>query len=127
MIHNENEFLLLRRQLLDQVTVNEHQRAARIAQMMDYNNFPSNIDPLVKEKLLKRREQANTILLHYTYEKRFSHYGRTIHQIWTNTFQNTPVETSKLIVGNRNNPNLTKELVRRNPFTIDKNINHKTN
>ena len=64
MIHDENEFQLARRRLLDQASVHEHQRAARIAQTMDFNNFLSNIDPLVKEKLLKRQEQANSIILH---------------------------------------------------------------
>ena len=124
MMHDENEFLLLRRQLLDQASVHEHQRAARIAETMDYNNFPPNIDPLVKEKLFKRRDRANSIILHYTHEKRFSHYGRTIHQIWNDTFQNTPIQASKVIVGNRNNPNLSKELIRRNPFKKNKTLNH---
>jgi len=116
MIHDENEFLLLRRQLFNQPTVNEHRRAARIAKNIDYNNFDPNIDPLVKEKLLKRRERANYMLLHYTHEKRFSHYKRAIHKIWHDKFHNTPIQTTKLIVGSRNNPNLCKELVRRNPF-----------
>lgn len=33
--------------LLDQATINEHRRTGRIAKTMDYNNFHSNIDPLV--------------------------------------------------------------------------------
>ena len=90
---------------------------------MDYNNFPSNIDPLVKAKLLKRRERTNSIILHYTHEKRFSHYKRSIHQIWNDAFSNTQIQTTKLIVGNRNNPNLCKELVRRNPFNKNPNKN----
>ncbi len=53
MIHDENEFLLLRCQLLDQAAIDEHRRAGRIAQTMDYNNFPPNLDPLMKAKLLK--------------------------------------------------------------------------
>ena len=123
MIHDENELFLIRRQLLDQASVgDEHRRAARIAQTFDYDNFPPNIDPLVKAKLLKRRERANSIFVHYTHEKRFQHYGKTIHQIWNDTFHNAPIETTKLIVATRNNPNLTQELVRRNPFTKNSNI-----
>ena len=116
MIHDENEFLLARRHLLDQASVQQHQRAARIAQTMDFNNFPSNIDPLIKQKLLKRRERMNSIILHYTHEKRFAHYRRAIHQIWNETFQNTPLQTTRLIVSSRTNPNVAKELIRRNPF-----------
>jgi hypothetical protein len=81
MIHDENEFLLLRRQLMKQTTVHEHRRAARIARMMDYDDPPTNVHPLVKAKLLKRRERAQSIILHYTHEQRFSHYKRAIHQM----------------------------------------------
>jgi hypothetical protein len=116
MIHDENEFLLLRRQLLDQPTIHEHKRAARIAQQFDYEKSYPNLHPLVEAKLLKRRERANSIFLHYTHEKRFSHYKKTIHQLWNDTFHNTDVQTTKMLVGSRNNPNLCKEFVRRNPF-----------
>ncbi|CAF1355536.1 unnamed protein product [Didymodactylos carnosus] len=125
MMHDENKFLLVRRQLLDQVTTEEHRQAARIAQMFDYDNFPPTIDPLVKSKLLKRQQRANAIFLYYTYEKRFPHYGRTIHRIWNDTFQNTPIEMTRLIAGSRNSPNLTNELVRRNPFIKNRNLDNK--
>ena len=120
MIHDENEFLLLRRQLLNQNSMHEHRRAARIARTMDYEAIPPNVDPLVKAKLLKRRERAKSVILHYTHEQRFSHYKRAIHQMWNDTFHNTPLQTATLIVGTRNNPNLGKELVRRNPFQKNK-------
>jgi hypothetical protein len=116
MIHDENEFLLLRRQLLNQNSMHEHRRAARIAQTMDYEAIPVNIDPLVKAKLLKRRDRAKSVILHYTHEQRFAHYKRAIHRMWNDTFHNTHLQAATLIVGTRNNPNLEKELVRRNPF-----------
>ena len=81
MIHDENEFLLLHRQLMKETTVHEHRRAVRIARAMDYDDPPTNINPLVKAKLLKRRERAKSIILHYTYEQRFSHYKRAIHRM----------------------------------------------
>jgi len=43
------------------------------------------------------------------------HYKTRIHQIWNASFQKTTAIETKLIVGTRNNPNLTNELVRRNP------------
>ena len=61
------------------------------------------------------------MILHCAYEKRFADHGRRIHQIWNNVFQNTPFISMKLIVGTRNNPNLSKELIRRNPFKKPKN------
>ena len=125
MIHNENEFLFLRRQLLDQPTIHEHKRATRLAQQFDYNKSYLNLPPLVEAKLLKRQERANSIFLHYTHEKRFSHYKRTIHQLWNDTFHNTDVQTTKLLVGSRNNPNLCKEFVRRNPFPKQRKQNNK--
>ncbi|CAF1531369.1 unnamed protein product [Adineta steineri] len=119
MIHDENEFLILRRQLLGEATVTEHRRATRLAKTIDYNNIPTDLDPLIKEKLIKRRDKVNSIIVHYKHEKRFSHYKRAFHQLWDDTFYNTPIQTSKLIVGTRNNPNISKELIRLNPFTKD--------
>lgn len=37
--------------------------------------------------------------------------------MWDDTFYNTPLHSVTLIVGTRNNPNLGKEVVRRNPFS----------
>ena len=60
MIHNENEFLILRRQLIDQATVHEHKRAARI-----------DIDSLVREKSVKRQQRAHSIIIYYIHENTF--------------------------------------------------------
>ncbi len=40
---------------------------------------------------------------------------RGIHQIWNELFQEIPVTDTRLIIGNRNGRNLTKELVHRRP------------
>ncbi|CAF4293641.1 unnamed protein product [Rotaria magnacalcarata] len=55
------------------------------------------------------------IIIHYTHENQYAHYKSNIHKAWQESFHRTPVITTKLVVGSRNNPNLTKELVRRNP------------
>jgi hypothetical protein len=108
MIHDENEYDLLRRQILAISTKSEHARANRIASQMD-------IDPLVKAKLLKRQQKEKSIIVHYTYERLFADYKLKIHQMWHESFRSTSVTETKLIVGTRNNPNLTRELVRRSP------------
>ena len=123
MIHDDNEFQFLRHQLMKQATMHEHRRAARIAKTIDYEAIPPNIDPLVKAKLLKRQKRAKSVILHCTHEQRFSHYKRAIHQMWNDTFHNTPIHSATLIVGTRNNPNLEKELVRRNPFPKNREAN----
>ncbi len=115
MIHDESEYHFLRCQILAISTKSEHARANRIASQMDYNQIPSTIDSLVKAKLLKRQQKEKSIIVHYTYERRFAHYKSKIHQIWNESFPSTSVTETKLIVGTRNNSNLTKELVRRSP------------
>jgi hypothetical protein len=84
---------------------------------MNYNNFNPNIDLLNKAKLLRRKERANSIIPHYdASEKRFTHYKKEIPQVWNDTYHNTPLGDVKIIVGTRNNPNLSKELIRKSPY-----------
>jgi hypothetical protein len=116
MIHDENEYALLRRQILLISTTSEHARASRIASQMDYNHISSTIDPLVKAKLLKRKRKTKSLIVHYTYERCFAHYKSKIHQKWNESFHDTSVLETKLIIGTRNNRNLTKLLVRRSPY-----------
>jgi hypothetical protein len=62
---------------------------------------------------LKRQQKHKPIIVHYTYERRFVHYKSKIHQICNASFQKTRGIEMKLIVGTRNNPNVTDKLVRR--------------
>jgi hypothetical protein len=82
---------------------------------MDYNQIHSTIDPVVKAKLLKRQQKDKSIIVYYTYERCFAHYKSKIHHIWNESFHNTSAIETKLIIGTRNNPNLTKELIRQSP------------
>ena len=96
-------------------TPSEHARANRIASQMDSSQIHSTTDPLVKAKLLKRQQKDKSIIVHYTYEKRFAHYKSKIHHLWDASFPASTGINTRLIVGTRNNPNMTKELVRRSP------------
>ena len=116
MIHDENEYHLLRRQLLEQPTQSEHARAERIASQLDYNNINLSTDPLVQSKLLTRQRKSNSLIIHYTYENRFAYYKSLIHKNWANFIKSISIIDNLLIIGTRNNPNLTKELVRRSPY-----------
>jgi hypothetical protein len=68
-------------------------------------------DPLVRARLKKPLKFDNNLIIHYTYEKRLQSNKTVIHQLWNQVFQQTPVIESRLIIGNRNSRNLTRELV----------------
>ena len=106
-IFDENEYLLLRRQVLAISTASEHARTNRIASQMDYSQINTTIDLLVKAKLLRRRQKEKSTILHYK---------SNIHKLWNVSFPIVKCIDSKLIVGTRNNSNLIKELVRRRPL-----------
>ena len=114
-IHEEHEFLRLRRQLLLEPTPAEYGIAATIAKQMLHGDIPSTDNPLVQSILLKWRNKQDAVIIHYTHEGQFSHYKSAIHDIWKNNFNETPVISSRLIVGTRNNLSLNRELVRRSP------------
>lgn len=114
-IFDQNEYDTLRRLSLTISTASEHARANRIASQMDYDQIPSAIDPLVKVKLLRKQRKETSIIIHYSYEKRFAHYKSKIHHIWDTSFPPITGIDSKIVVVIRNNSNLTKELVRRSP------------
>jgi hypothetical protein len=82
---------------------------------MDPNNINPTIDPLIKAKLLKRQQKDKSTIIHYTYERRFTHYKSNIHRLWNASFHASTGIDIKLIVGTCKNPNLTNELLHRSP------------
>ncbi|CAF2090113.1 unnamed protein product, partial [Rotaria magnacalcarata] len=63
----------------------------------------------------KPNELQNKLIIHYTHEKRFNTRKRDLHRIFQETFANTPIIETKLIVGNRNQKSTIKELIRKLP------------
>ena len=123
-IFDESEYIILRRQVLALATPGEHARANRIASQMDSSQIHNTIDPLVKAKLLKRQNTKKSIIVHYTYERRFAYYQSKMHDFWNAQFNPSTGVDARLIVGTRNNPNLVKELVRRSPLLSKQTQNH---
>ena len=118
MIHDENEYHTLRKQLSSEPTTSEHVRASRIASQIDFNSRIVPTDPLVQSILVKKQQRVKKLqplIVHYTHEKQFAFYKSRIHQEWNHLFHVTPVSETRLIIGTRNNSNLTKELVQRSP------------
>jgi hypothetical protein len=112
-IHTANDFVRLRSLLLNRPTIPEYQIASRLAKAIKNNPAEKINDPLVKARLNKQSKFDTNIIIHYTYEKRLQSNKNTIHQLWHQTFKQTPVMNTRLIIGNRNSPNMTQELVHR--------------
>ena len=68
---------------------------------------------MVKARLQKQNKFDKNLILHYMYETRLQNNKKDIHKLWNQTFEQTQVFDTRLIIGNRNNRNLTKEIVHR--------------
>jgi hypothetical protein len=101
--------------LLSKSTIPEYQMASRIAKTIDVNSKEEVDNPLVKERFSKQNKLDNNRIIHYTYEKRLQSNKKDIHQLWNHIFQQTSVVDTRLIIGNRNSRNMTRELVHRRP------------
>jgi len=112
---NEKDFMFVRDHLLNEATATQHQSASRIAKTIDPNTTDTVDDPLVKKRLGTNSKWISNLIIHYTHEQRLQTYKKEIHQLWNETFTNTPVLNTKLIIGNRNSRNVNKTLVHRRP------------
>jgi hypothetical protein len=110
-IHTENDFARLRYLLLNRPTILEYQIASRAAEAIENSQNEEMADPLVKSRLYKQSKFDHKLIIHYTYEKRLQTNKKAIHRLWHQTFKQTPVMDTRLIIGNRNSPNMTQELV----------------
>ena len=102
------------RELLNKPTHCEYQIASRIATAPTTTTKNLNIDKI--EAMYKRSYMRNKrLIVHQRYERRLASYKKKMHQFWDESFKETPVRCVKLIVGNRNNQNLTRDGIRRRP------------
>ena len=69
-INNESDFNIVRRQLLNKPTIQEHEIASRIAKTIDQTNINTVDNPLVKERYSKESKWVNNLIIHYTHENR---------------------------------------------------------
>jgi hypothetical protein len=67
------------------------------------------------KKEQKQKPYEENLIIHYTHEKRLHDFKRDMHQVYDDVFKNTPVSDVKLIVGNRNRRNASKELIHKRP------------
>jgi type II secretory pathway predicted ATPase ExeA len=126
LINDENDYAVLRRKLLYKPTINEYQIASRIATTIETPHNDTVDSSLIQESLDKESKWLNKLIIHYIHEKRLQNYKKDIRLLWNRTFEKTPIIFTKLIIGNRNSPNLTHELVHRRPSSIKNPIIHKS-
>ena len=120
-ITNEQQFFHMQHKLMDQPTLRQSQVAIRAA-TADVDNDQTD------EQLIKSKETTTTkpvetkstnyedkLIVHLTYEKRFSSLPRDIHRVYENVFRNTNAMTKKLIVGNRNRRDAQNQLIHKRP------------
>ncbi len=105
--------------IIDQPTPRQSQVAIS-ASTANLDNDQTDENQNEPKQPIKKREKKDTnytdqLIVHYTHEKRFEPFKRDMHRVYENVFKNTPAMNLKLIVGNRNRPNATNELVRKRP------------
>ena len=116
-VTNENEFQLLHSRLL---------RMRANPKRTNNSSSSTNVDQTTNTANQNSREnQSNSLMIiHYTHEQRLAKYTKVAHQIWHNTFMNTPTQSTRLIIGTRNNRNNTRELVQKNQANIPNKYRH---
>ncbi len=102
---------------MNRPTANEYQIALRIVKKIDPLKNDAISDSLVRIRLNKIFNSDRNIIIHYTHDARLVTYKKHIHQLLDQIFVDTPVKTTKLIVGNCNSRNAIKILIRRRPHT----------
>ena len=99
LLNNDKDFLALRRQLLNEPTIAEHQIASRLAKTIDVNSTEKVVNDVLDKTPLDKQLKWNTnLIIHYTYERRLSTYKKDIHQLWNQIFKQTPVPIQDLLL-----------------------------
>ncbi|CAF1562690.1 unnamed protein product [Didymodactylos carnosus] len=110
---NENAFVAVHQQLFNKSTTPEYQIASRIAKTTIIESKDNINNLLIQTKLDKETKWLTSLIIHYTHEKRLASYKKDIHQLWNQTFKQTPFINTRRIIDNRSSPNITNQLRRR--------------
>ena len=125
-ITNEQQFILARRRISDQLTPRQSQVALNAA-TADLDNDQTDDDTPVIQPNDSAMEttvttenkpatsSGNKLFIHYRHEKRFRSFKRDLHRVYDNVFRGTPAMDVRLIVGTRNRRDANNELVHKKP------------
>lgn len=116
LIDNEEQYFILRKILLTQPSVKQilADKSAANADNIIKDQHRQENEATLNDKYNKLR---NKIFIHSLHESRFHGLQRQIHEIHDSFFNNTIYQEIRLLVGQRNNPNLEYELTRKRPST----------
>ena len=108
----------MRSKLLENPTHVEQQIQSRVSRLNDKQNSDEQVSHTniqQQKKPIEQNKYNKSLILHYTHEGRLATYKKDFHHIWQQLFQQTPVMSTRLIVGHRNSRNAIQELVSKRP------------
>ena len=118
-IDSEEQFIQLRKNYMNSPAARHSQVEARIAQSNETNEeIPveqHNTTTSIKTKRQNKINFQDTVVVHYTHEKRFTAMKKDMHKIFREVFKHFGLEAVQFIVGHRNNPTSEGELIRKRP------------
>ena len=131
LLGDENQFFICRQKLLAQPTAKQTQVAKSATTVRAINDEQSHAQQNVGQTETARQRSAvtmtevqwnndkfkNNIFIHCKHEARLEGLKKYIHEIHDGLFKNTSHGDIRLIVGNRNNPNMEYELTRKRPHS----------
>jgi hypothetical protein len=110
-VGDETQFIIIRRKILNTPTIAEMYLTARVAGTSGTNNVDPSEKTVIGNQPLSESRRESQLIIHYTHEQRLQQYKRDIHQLWNRTFQGTSVTSTRLIIGNRNSPNIKRQIM----------------
>jgi hypothetical protein len=126
IIYDEQQFFLLRQKLLAQPTYKQAEVTKRVAgvEIINHQLHGQNVQQTSTRPTtmvtIKRKDQKfnNTLFIHCKHEARLEGVKRHIHEIHDNIFKDTDFRDIRLVVGNRNNPDIDYELTGKRPSSF---------
>ncbi len=125
LINDGNQFFNLHKKLLTQLSVQQAivAKSTNVVTIINNdNNVPevaAQIEPQKMKTTIKQKPDKfkNTIFMHCIHEGRFEGMKRDIHEIHNSFFKDALSKETRLLVGNRNNPNTDFEMARKRPHS----------
>ncbi|CAM4986240.1 unnamed protein product [Rotaria socialis] len=110
MLNNPDDFDYLRHQLLTASTATSYDKVTRTSttnQTHDKNIQNHIQQPTKNNEIITRKR----LIIHRRHEKRLENNHRYVHELWSDTFHQTEIMNTVLIIGTYLNHNLKQELM----------------
>ena len=97
-----NDYTAIRYTLLEKPTALEQQMLSRISSIETVKHTSTTS---------KKTHWDERLIIHYNHEERLATFKKNLHKLWQRTILNTPIQETRLIIGNRNNKPSKRELI----------------